>query len=89
MILHVIFEAKSQFFLEFCITLQCHERQLFRTSSAETLYNLDKRSPSNAKFQTFDFSREISPNLYFDRLLLLKEYKISAKQLLKSYVSSH
>ena len=78
MIPHVIFEAKSQFFLEFCITLQCHERQLFRTSSAETLYNLDKRSPSNAKFQTFDFSREIS-----------QEYKISAKQLLKSYVSSH
>ena len=34
----------------------------------------------SAKFQTFDCSGEILPNLYFDRLLLLKVYKVSAKK---------
>ena len=34
-----------------------------------------------AQFQTFDCSCEISPNLYFPRLLLLKEYKILAKKV--------
>ena len=34
----------------------------------------------SAKFETFDCSREISPNLYFDRLLLLKVHKILAKR---------
>ena len=34
----------------------------------------------NANFQTFDCSGEISPNFYFDRLLLLKVYKVSAKK---------
>ena len=34
----------------------------------------------SAKFQVFECTREISPNLYFDRLLLLKVYKISAKK---------
>ena len=34
----------------------------------------------SAKFQTFDCSLEISPNLYFDRLLLLKVYKVLAKK---------
>ena len=38
-----------------------------------------KGTHQSAKFQTFDCSREISTNLYFDRLLLLKVYKISAK----------
>ena len=33
-----------------------------------------------AKFQTFGCAGEISPNLYFDRLLLLKVSKISAKK---------
>ena len=32
------------------------------------------------KVQTFDCSHEISPNLYFDKLLLLKVKKISAKK---------
>ena len=41
----------------------------------------------SAKFQTFDCSGEISSNLYFDRLLLLKVYKISAKKVQRSYVS--
>ena len=34
----------------------------------------------SAKFQTFDCSGEISPNLYFDRLRLLKVYKVSIKK---------
>ena len=34
----------------------------------------------SAKFKTFDCSREISPNFHFDRLLLLKVYKISDKR---------
>ena len=41
----------------------------------------------SAKFQTFDCSCEISPN--FDRLLLLKVYKISAKEVQRIYVSWH
>ena len=41
---------------------------------------LTKGAHQSAKFRTFDCSREISPNLYFDSLLLLKEYTISAKK---------
>ena len=40
-----------------------------------------KGAHQSAKFQTFDCSRKISPNLYFDRLLLLKVYKILAKKV--------
>ena len=46
-----------------------------------------KGAHQSAKFQTFGCSGEISPNLYFDRLLLLKVYKISAKKVQRSYVS--
>ena len=38
-----------------------------------------KGANHSARFQTFDCSGKISRNLYFDRLLLLKVYKISAK----------
>ena len=41
------------------------------------------------KFRTFDCSGEISPNLFFGRLLSLKAYKISVKNVQKSYVSWH
>ena len=46
-----------------------------------------KGAHQRAKLQSFDCSRKVSPNLYFDRLLLLKVYKISAKKVQKSYVS--
>ena len=46
-----------------------------------------KGAHQSAKSQTFNCSGEISPNLYFDRLLLLKVYKISAKKVQRSYVS--
>ena len=39
-----------------------------------------KRAHQSAKLQIFDYSSEISPNLYFDRLLLLKVYKLSAQK---------
>ena len=39
-----------------------------------------KGTHHSAKFQISDCSGEISPNLYFDRLLLLKVYKVSAKK---------
>ena len=39
------------------------------------LYDLD-----GGKFQTFNCSHEISPNLYFDMLLVLKVHKISPKK---------
>ena len=40
-----------------------------------------KGAHQSAKFYAFVSSRRISPNLYFDRLLLLKVYKISAKKV--------
>ena len=46
-----------------------------------------KGAHHSAKFQTFDCSDEISPNSYFDRLLLLKVYKVSAKKVWRIYVS--
>ena len=43
-----------------------------------------KEAHQSAKFQkNFNCSGEISPNLYFDRTLLLKVYKISAKKYRK------
>ena len=39
-----------------------------------------KLAHHSAKSQTFDRSGEISPNLYFDRLLLLKIYKVLAQK---------
>ena len=40
-----------------------------------------KGAHQSLKFQTFDCSHKISPNLYFDKLLLLKVYKILAKKV--------
>ena len=39
-----------------------------------------KGAHQSAKLQTFSCSSKISPTLYFDRLLLLKVYKILAKK---------
>ena len=71
---HVILETTSQFFFNLYITVQ-----VFYTFLAET--------HQSTKFQTFDCSSEISPNLYIDRLLLLKVYKMSAKKVQRSDVS--
>ena len=42
-----------------------------------------KGAHHSTKFQTFVCSGEISRNLYFDRLLSLKVYKVSAKKSMK------
>ena len=46
-----------------------------------------KGTQESTKFQIFNCSGEISPILYFDRILLLKVYKTSAKKEQKSYAS--
>ena len=43
-----------------------------------------KRANQSPKFQTFNFSSEISPNLYFDRFFFLKVYTILAKKVHRS-----
>ena len=48
-----------------------------------------KEAHQNAEFQIFNCSREISSNFYFDRLVLLKVYNISAQNVQRSYVSWH
>ena len=48
-----------------------------------------KVTHQSAEFETLDSSYEISPNLYFDRFLLLKLYKISAKKVQRSFVLWH
>ena len=50
---------------------------------------MTKGAHQSARFQTFNCSGEVPPNLYFDRLLLSKVYKVSAKTEQKSYVSWH
>ena len=45
-------------------------------------FKIAKRNLTN-----FDSAREISPNLYFDRLLLLKVCNILAKKVQRSYAS--
>ena len=40
-----------------------------------------KGAHRSAKFQTSDCSGEISPNFYFDRLLLLKVYRKSMEEI--------
>ena len=57
-------------------------------SVAKNVHDLDKEAYHIAKFQTFDCSHKTSPTLYFDRLLLLKVYKIQAKKVHSSHVSS-
>ena len=58
-------------------------------TSFTILLILTKWVHQTAKFQTCNCSGEISPNLYFGRLLLLKAYTISAKKVQKSYASWH
>ena len=43
----------------------------------------------SANSQTFDCSGKISPNLYFDRLLFLKVYKMSVRKVQRSLISCH
>ena len=47
-----------------------------------------KGTHHSAKLQTFDCSGEISPNLYFARLLLLKVNHVSAKKSIEEIPKS-
>ena len=46
-----------------------------------------KGTHQSTNIQTFGYSREISPNLYFHRLLFLKVCKISAKKKYREVMS--
>ena len=48
---------------------------------------LGKRSPSKCRISDFRLLTWNFTNLYFDRLLSLKVYKISAKKVQRSYIS--
>ena len=48
---------------------------------------LAKVTHESPKFQTFNCSHEISPNLYFHTVLLLKVYRISAKKKYREAIS--
>ena len=50
---------------------------------------LTKGAHQTVKYQSIDYSDEISPSLCYDRLLLLKVYKIAAKKVQRSYASWH
>ena len=51
--LHFKFETTSQCFFKLGTTLKCHQRQLFCTFLAETLYDLNKKIPSKCKISDF------------------------------------
>ena len=83
---YVMFETTHQFFFKLYIILQYPEDN----SSVLFWLNLyiiwTKAAHQSAKFRTFNFSRKTSPILHFDKLLLLQVYKISAKNVQRSYV---
>ena len=54
---------------------------LYFCSSNLVYFRQKEPIDQSAGFQPFDYSREISLNLYFDRLFLLGIYKISAKKI--------
>ena len=82
-------------YLELRVSFSSNFASLFRVMrhNSSVLFHLKiymiwtEIAHQSAKFQIFDCSREISPNLLFDRLLLLKVYKIAAKKAQRSYVS--
>ena len=79
-ILHVVFETTSQFFFK----LSSWEITLLYFFSWNFIL-FWRREPIRVP----NFRLSISPNLYLDRLLLLKVYKISAKKVQRSCVSWH
>ena len=44
---HVVFQTKSGFFINVWIFFHCHERQLFGTLLAETIYAIKKSSTTS------------------------------------------
>ena len=87
-IFHVIFETVIQFYFKLCIAFQCHEREFFCAFLAGTLYDFYKRSPSKCKILEKNVTAQVKFHQIctYDRLLLLKICKISAKKVRRSYV---
>ena len=54
----VNFKTTSQFLLNFCVTLHCHDTQLHCKFEAHTFSTLDKRSYQSSNFDTFECSGE-------------------------------
>ena len=75
---HVIFETTSHFLFKF----RSWEITLLYFFSWK-LISFWRRKPTRVP----NFRLSISPNLYLDRLLLLKLYKISAKKVQRCFVS--
>ena len=63
-IFYVIFQGTSQFFLKFCIILQCHDTKFLWNFLTETLQYMlwTKRAHQCTMFQTFECSNRSSPN---------------------------
>ena len=80
-------ELHVSFSLNFALLFNVMRDKSFVLSSLKLYLIFTKEAHQNAKFQSFDCSVEISPNLYFDRLLLLIVYKIVAQKVQRSYFS--
>ena len=61
---YVIFQATSQFYFKFCISLQCHDTKFLWIFLTKTLQYMlwTKRAHQCTIFQTFECSNESSPN---------------------------
>ena len=82
---YVMFKSTSQFFLNFASLFIAMRDNSFVLFYLKLFMIWTNGAHHSAKFQTFNCSRKISPNLYFDRLL--KVYKILAEKVQRSYVS--
>ena len=49
---HAILKPQIQGLFQFCINVQCHERLLLCIYVAQTLYTLEKKSPSKRNVET-------------------------------------
>ena len=87
----VVFETTHRFFWKFYISVQCHETWLLCTFLAAENFsgNFNRTSLSSTTLLKFQVSSQKSEMLHFDRLLLSKSYKVSAKKVQKSYISWH
>ena len=87
-ILHVVFETTmSVFLLNFASLFNAMGDNSSVLFYVKLYLIFTKGDRHSAKFQTSDCSGEISPNLYFDRLLFWKRIKFHLKKVWRSYVS--
>ena len=77
---HVTFETTSQFFLKLSSLFNDMGDKSSVLSYLKLYLIFTKGAHHSAKFQTSDCSGEISPNLYFDRVLFWKYIKLQLKK---------